>query len=385
MISTFGLVLGVTVLIVVLSVMNGFEKELRTRILGVLPHGMIMGYEPIDGWRALMKVIASHPEVEATAPFITGSALLAANGSVVGVTYSGILPEYESKVSIIGNYFKDGDWNALANTRFGVVMGRPLLSELGLQLGGQVSVVLPEASITVAGLIPRLKRFTIVGTFETGAEVDRNLVLMNLKDAAILERSGDRVDGIRIRSDDLFRAPHILRELLRSLDNRGYTASSWMRMHGNLYEAIQMQKTTMFLLLVLIVAVAAFNVVSSLIMMVSEKKSDIAILRTLGASPATIMLIFILYGTLIGLMGAIIGVVAGVVVSSVISDIFVWIDSVTQVEIMNQYFINYLPSEIMISDLILIALITFLICLTATLYPAFKAAKSNPAEALKYE
>ncbi len=385
MVSTMGLVLGVTVLIVVLSVMNGFERELRTRILGVLPQGMIIGREPIADWQEVLAETRLHPRVEAAAPYISGAGILAANGTVAGVTYTGVLPEYEQQVSILGDFFVAGNWQALAATRFGMVVGRPLMQDLGLTIGDQVSLVLPEATITIAGLMPRIKRFTIIGSFEVGADMDKNLVLINLNDAAALKRLGGKVDGIRILTDDLFAVPSVLREILVSLDSRDYTASSWMRMYGNLYEAIRMQKTTMFLLLILIIAVAAFNVVSSLIMMVAEKKGEIAILRTLGAAPTTVMGIFIFYGTVIGFLGAVVGVVCGVSLAMLVSDLFKWLDSLTQVDIMNQYFIKYLPSEVLASDVLLIAISTLFICFLATLYPAYKAAKSHPAEALRYE
>ena len=385
LISTLGLILGVAVLIVVLSIMNGFERELRSRILGVLPHGTISAWAPISEWQNLIDQVESHPEVKAAAPYISGSALLAANGSVEGVTFSGIIPEYEQDVSIISEFVSDGGWQKLAGAPYGMIIGLPLMQKLGLKVGEKVSLVLPQATVTLAGLIPRMKRFTLIGSFEVGADVDQNLVLVNLSDAARLLRLGNRVQGIRIATADLFRAPTVLREILASLERREYTASSWMRMYGNLYEAIQMQKTTMFLLLILIVAVAAFNVVSSLIMMVSEKKGDIAILRTLGASPNAIMGIFIFYGTMIGVVGVVLGVSVGLLVATWISDVFSWFDQLTQLKIMSQYFINYLPSQILVSDVAIISCITLVICFAATLYPAYKAAMTDPAEALRYE
>lgn len=385
LISTVGLILGVAVLIVVLSIMNGFEQELRSRILGVIPHGTISGWEPISDWRGLIGVAESHPEVNAAAPYVSGSALLAAKGSVEGITFSGIIPEYEQDVSIISEFVSEGGWASLATEPYGMIVGRPLLQKLGLDVGDKVSLVLPQATVTLAGLVPRMKRFRVIGSFEVGADVDRNLVLINLYDAARLLRLGDQVQGIRIATSDLFRAPTVLREILASLERRQYTASSWMRAYGNLYEAIQMQKTTMFLLLILVVAVAAFNVVSSLIMMVSDKKGDIAILRTLGASSNTIMGIFIFYGTMIGVAGVIVGVSVGLLVATWIGDVFSWFDELTQLEIMNQYFINYLPSQIMVADVATISAITLVICFVATLYPAYRAAMTNPAEALRYE
>ena len=385
LISTFGLVLGVAVLIVVLSAMNGFEHELETRVLGVLPHGTITGREPIVAWQQLLERIESHPEVIAAAPFISGSALLAAHDLVEGVTFSGIVPEYEQRVSIISNFVSDDGWQKLATGRYGLVMGMPLLQKLKLRIGDKVSLVLPQATVTIAGLMPRMKRFTVVGSFEVGADVDKNLVLIHLNDAARLLRLDHAVQGIRISTVDLFRAPVVLREILASLADQNYTASSWMRMYGNLYEAIRMQKSTMFLLLILVIAVAAFNVVSSLIMMLSEKKGDIAILRTLGASTYTIQGIFIFYGTMIGILGVLLGVVVGLMISWSISDVFRWFDELTQLKIMSQYFINYLPSQIVASDVFTISCTTLLISFVATLYPAYKAAMSDPAEALRYE
>ena len=385
LISTLGLVLGVAVLIVVLSIMNGFERELRSRILGVIPHGTISGWDPISEWPNLIEQIESHPEVKGAAPYVSGAALLAANGSVEGVTFSGIIPEYEEDVSIISDFVSEGGWQQLTSTRYGMIIGLPLMQKLGLSVGDKVSLVLPQATVTLAGLIPRMKRFSLVGSFEVGADVDQNLVLVNLGDAARLLRLGNSVHGVRISTADLFRAPAVLREILASLERRQYTASSWMRLYGNLYEAIQMQKTTMFLLLILIVAVAAFNVVSSLIMMVSEKKGDIAILRTLGASSNSIMGIFIFYGTMIGVVGVVLGVSVGLLVATWIGDIFSWFDQLTQLKIMSQYFIKYLPSQIVLSDVAIISGITLVICFVATLYPAYKAAMTNPAEALSYE
>jgi lipoprotein-releasing system permease protein len=385
LISTLGLILGVAVLIVVLSIMNGFERELRSRILGVIPHGTISAWEPISEWQSLIDQVESHPEVNAAAPYISGSALLAASGLVEGVTFTGIIPRYEQDVSIISEFVSDDGWQKLAGAPYGIIIGLPLMQKLGLKVGEKVSLVLPQATVTLAGLIPRMKRFTLIGSFEVGADVDKNLVLINLGDAARLLRLGNKVQGIRIATADLFRTTTVLREVLASLEGRQYKANSWKRMYGNLYEAIQMQKTTMFLLLILIVAVAAFNVVSSLIMMVSEKKADIAILRTLGASSNTIMGIFIFYGTMIGVVGVVLGVSVGLLVATWIGDLFSWFDQLTQLKIMSQYFINYLPSQILLSDVATISAITLVICFVATLYPAYKAAMSNPAEALSYE
>jgi len=386
LISMLGLILGVAVLIVVLSVMNGFDLELRDRVLGVLPHGAVVSRTPIENWQQIRQKLEQHPQVIASAPFINGSALLMSQQMIQGISFSGIESEYERKVSIIDEFFIEGSLDQLDKTRFGLVMGQPLADKLDLSVGDQVTMVLPQATLTLVGPVPRLKRFTLIGIFRIGADIDRTLVLIRLQDAARIMKMTAGVQGIRVLMQDLFSVSRVLRTLLPELGDDSLFTQSWMHtIHGNLYQAIRMQKSTMFLLLLLVVAVAVFNVISSLVMMVTDKKGDIAILRTLGASPAAIMGIFVLYGTMIGLAGVLLGAALGVLLSWWISDIYLWLEDFFQLSIMSEYFINYLPSQVLLADLLTVCGATLMICSCATIFPAIKAARANPAEALRYE
>jgi|TARA_Y100000310_G_scaffold325562_1_gene389212 lipoprotein-releasing system permease protein len=381
-----GLILGVAVLLVVLSVMNGFDKELRERVLGVLPHGAVVSRTSMQDWQQLRSTLEAHPQVLASAPFINGSALLMSQQKIQGVSFSGIEPDLEREVSIVGEFFIEGTLEKLNQTRFGIAIGQPLADKLELSVGDQVTMVLPEATLTLVGPLPRLKRFTLVGIFRVGADIDRTLVLMHMRDAAKILKLPDGAQGIRVLMQDLFVVSQVLRELLLDLNGDDLFAQSWMHtIHGNLYQAIRMQKSTMYLLLLLVVAVAVFNVVSSLVMMVTDKKGDIAILRTLGASPTTIAGIFVLYGTMIGLIGVLLGATLGISLSWWISDIYLWIEKTLQLNIMSEYFINYLPSQILLGDVLSVCGVTVMICCCATIFPAIRAASANPAEALRYE
>lgn len=381
-----GLILGVAVLIVVLSVMNGFDRELKERVLGVLPHGAVVSRTPMKNWQQIRQQLEKHSQIIASAPFINGSALLMSQQKIQGVSFTGVEPALESKVSIIDEFFIAGSLQELNRTRFGLVMGQALADKLKLSLGDQVTMVLPQATLTLVGPVPRLKRFTLAGIFRTGADIDRTLVLIHLQDATRILKLPEGAQGIRVLVQDLFTVGKVLRELLPDLPGENLFVQSWMHsIHGNLYQAIRMQKSTMFLLLMLVVAVAVFNVVSSLVMMVTDKQGDIAILRTMGASAADIMGIFQVYGTMIGLIGVLLGATLGALFSWWISDIYLWIEGVLQLNIMSEYFIDYLPSQFLLADLLTVCGATLLICSGATLFPAIKAARANPAEALRYE
>lgn len=381
-----GLILGVAVLIVVLSVMNGFDRELKERVLGVLPHGAVVSRTPMKNWQQIRQQLEKHSQIIASAPFINGSALLMSQQKIQGVSFTGVEPALESKVSIIDEFFIAGSLQELNRTRFGLVMGQALADKLKLSLGDQVTMVLPQATLTLVGPVPRLKRFTLAGIFRTGADIDRTLVLIHLRDATRILKLPEGAQGIRVLVQDLFTVGKVLRELLPDLPGENLFVQSWMHsIHGNLYQAIRMQKSTMFLLLMLVVAVAVFNVVSSLVMMVTDKQGDIAILRTMGASAADIMGIFQVYGTMIGLIGVLLGATLGALFSWWISDIYLWIEGVLQLNIMSEYFIDYLPSQFLLADLLTVCGATLLICSGATLFPAIKAARANPAEALRYE
>ena len=385
--SMLGLMLGVAALIVVLSVMNGFDRELKQRILGMVPHASISGYnQPIENWRELNGQLEEHPDVLAAAPFIQAQAMLTSRGTVRGALINGVDPDYESRVSILGDHMKQGTLSSLNDQRFGIVLGELLARYLNVSVGDKVTLVLPEASVSVAGVVPRLKRFTVVGTFSVGAELDANLAYINRKDAASIKRMGDGVEGIRLKFNDLFTAPKQVRKIADGL-NGYFRISDWTRTHGNLFQAIQLEKRMIGLLLFLIVLVAAFNIVSTLVMVVTDKKADVAILRTLGATPGHIMRIFMIQGTVIGTLGTLLGTLLGVSLALTISDLISWVERTFGIQFLDAdvYFISDLPSDLQWADVGLINCAAMLISFLATIYPAWRAAKLQPAEALRYE
>lgn len=386
--SMLGLMLGVAALIVVLSVMNGFDRELKQRILGMVPHATITEYgRPMGDWQAVQGSVEASPEVLASAPFIQAQGMLTNRGVVRGVMVYGVDPDSERKVSILGNHIKSGSLDALGNQRFGIVLGDLLARYLGVRVGDKVTLVLPEASVSVAGMVPRLKRFTVVGTFEVGAELDASLAYISMGDAAKIKRyKGDVIDGIRIKFDDLFTAPQKARQIANTLDGY-YRTSDWTRTHGNLFQAIQLEKRMIGLLLFLIVLVAAFNIVSTLVMVVTDKKADVAILRTLGATKGRIMRIFMVQGTVIGIVGTALGGVLGITLALTVSDLVAWVERTFGIEFLSAdvYFISYLPSDLQWPDVFTICGTALIISFLATIYPAYRAAKTHPAEALRYE
>ncbi|MCB1691894.1 MAG: lipoprotein-releasing ABC transporter permease subunit [Pseudomonadales bacterium] len=384
LLSISGLVLGVAVLVVVLSVMNGFERELRTRVLGVLAHAVIFDERGFEDWTVAAALIDSHPDVEAVAPFSEGSGLVVVNDKVSGVVWNGIDPALESRVSILGHYVVSGALDSLTRGSYRAAIGTTLAARLGVVVGDKVTLVLPDTQLTLAGPIPRTRRFEIAALFNVGADVDKGQLLMNIEDADRLRRI-KHVDGIRLRLDDLFKAPEVVRDILSLPEASNWYGSTWMRRYGNLYDAIQLQKSTMFLLLLMLVAVAAFNVVSNLVMTVNDKRGDIAILRTLGASPGSIMRIFIMHGVLVGAVGVVIGIMVGVVVSLYLGPIYTAVDNVLGLGLMDEYFIHYLPSRLLAGDVVVVGVVSLVICLLSTIYPAWKAATSHPVEALQYD
>ena len=386
--SMLGIVLGVMALITVLSVMNGFEKELRNRILGVVAHATVS--EPsgiLQDWPALQATLAHEPHVLGAAPYIDGEGMLSGTRGVSGTLIRGVLPGEESGVSDIGAKMVAGELANLHPGRFGIVLGKEMALRLGAWVGDKVTLVTPQATVTPAGILPRLKRFTVVGIFEVGMyEYDNGLAVLDLQDAAKLFRLGDGVSGIRLKLDDLLRAPAIAYELSRSLPP-GYVVSDWTQQHVNFFRAVQMEKTVMFVILLLIVAVAAFNIVSTLVMMVRDKEADIAVLRTLGATPRSIMTIFIVQGSVIGIVGTLLGGIAGVLLALNVETIVPIIEHLFHVEFLSAdvYYISELPSDLEWSDVIRICGVSLVLSLVATLYPAWRAARTQPAEALRYE
>jgi lipoprotein-releasing system permease protein len=387
-ISMLGIAIGVAVLIVVLSVMNGFEREVRGRILSLTSHATISAFgSGLPEWQATAAKIGNHPEVLATAPYIEEQALLIAGSNSSGAVVTGVLAEHESKVTSITEKMANGSFDSLTAGGFGIVLGEELAKVLGVKLGDRVVVVTPLRTITPAGVMPRMRGFKVVGIFNAGMyEFDRNLAYINLQDAAVLYRMGEQVTGLRLKLTDLFIAPRLVRELALSLGG-GYYVDDWTRKHANFFRSIQLTKSAMFLILLLVVAVAAFNIVSTLVMVVKDKRTDIAILRTLGASPRGILTIFMTQGTAIGLIGTLAGVALGVLISVNLETLIHGLEAVLGVHFLDAkvYYISDLPATVQWPDVLKISLTTFLLCCLSTLYPAWRAARTQPAQALRHD
>ncbi len=386
--SMLGIALGITALITVLSVMNGFQKEVRNSILGMASHSTITG---IDGsladWPVLANRLDNYPRVVGVAPYIEGQGMLT-NGQIVsGTIIRGILPDEEPKVSYVGEKMVQGRLDDLRPGEFGIVLGRDLALSLGAGMGDKITLVTPQANISPAGILPRLKRFTVVGIFHAGNnEYDGTLSLLHMQDAAKLFQMDNRVSGVRLKLDDIFAAPEISRRLFESLSSN-YLISDWTRQHANFFRAIEIEKRMMFLILILIVAVAAFNIVSTMVMVVTDKKSDIAILRTLGATPRSVMAIFMVQGTIIGLVGTLLGMLGGITLALNVETIVPFIERLFGIHFLSPdvYLISEVPSDLHRSDVINVSSVAFILSLLATLYPAWRASRTQPAEALRYE
>ena len=386
LVSMLGIAVGVIALITVISVMNGFEKQLRDSILGMSAHATITAVgEGISDWRSAVKTADEDPHVRGAAPFISSQALLQGarrNGAVV----QGILPEEEPKVSDIGSKMLRGRLEDLKPGAFGMILGNELAMQLGVAVGDKVTVYTSEINVTPVGGVARFKRFDVVGIFSVGfQEYDEGLALVHMDDAERLFQSNGP-SGIRLKLDDMFQAWPVTRELASKL-GRFYRITTWEQGHANFFRALAMEKMVMFIILSLIIAVAAFNLVSSLVMLVNDKQSDIAILRTLGISPGSITGVFMVQGVIVGTFGVLLGVVGGVLLAINIPALAKWIEHTFNVELLSPdvYYISEVPSDMHWSDVGWIVAIAFAFCLVATLYPARRAAKTQPAEALRYE
>ena len=388
LVSMIGIFVGVWALIVVLSVMNGFQKEVRTRILGVASHVQIGSIDNrLPDWRSIAALAAQHPRVRATAPFVQAQAMLAAGQAVRGALVRGILPEEEDKVADIGQHMRSGSLADLRPGEFGVILGADLARGLGVLPGDKLAMVAPQGLVTPAGVIPRLKQFTVVGSFEVGmADADAGLALVHLRDAQTLYQLGDAVSGVRLRLDDLFAARSVARELMARLPQNVF-ASDWTRSHANFFRAVDIEKRMMFIILTLIILVAAINIISTLVVAVTDKQADIAILRTLGAAPGSVMQIFIVQGMVIGIAGTLIGAGLGIVTALNIDVIVPAIESAFNIKFLSKdvYLIPELPSDLQAGDVGAIVLMALGLSFFATLYPSWRAARVNPAEALRYE
>ena len=386
--SMIGIALGATALITVISVMNGFERELRERILGVASHATISGIDgSLEGWESLAAAAEAHPEVVGAAPFVELQGMLTHAGQVRGVLIRGVSPAREPRVSEVGGYLVEGDFESLAPGRFHVLLGRDLALRLDATLGGRVTLVAPQARITPAGVLPRMRRFTVTGIFEAGhAQYDTSLAVIHLEDAQRLLRLGAAVSGLRVKLADMFDAPRVSRELARSFGG-AYWLRDWTQHHANFFRALKIEKTVMFVILTLIVAVAAFNLVSTLIMVVTDKEADIAILRTLGASQSGILSIFVVQGTVIGVAGTLAGVAGGVALATHVETLVPAIESFFGTKFLSPqiYYISAVPSEMRWRDVTAVGSVAFVMSVLATLYPAWKASRIQPVEALRHE
>ena len=384
--SMVGMTLGVAVLILVLSVMNGFDRELRERILGMVPHGVIYEQGGVQDWRSLVQRIEQQPGVVGAAPMTRLQGMMGYGGRVQGVMVTGVDPDSESKVSILPQHMLDGDIGTLQAGEFGVLLGDLLARHLRVVVGDRITLMLPEATLSPAGVLPRIKRLTVTGIFSVGAELDANLAIVNLDDARKLGRLTAEAQGIRVKFGNLFDAPQGVWTLVNQLDGY-FTGSDWTRTQGNLFHAIRMEKTMIGLLLLIIVAVAAFNIISTLVMVVTDKQADIAILRTMGARPGTIMKIFMVQGIAIGVVGVVLGTLLGIAGALTISDIVAWAENLFGFKILSAdvYFISYLPSQLLWEDVAIITSASLLLSFLATLYPSWRASRVQPAEALRYE
>lgn len=387
--STLGIALGVTVLITVLSVMNGFERELQQRILGMAPHVIITGLTGrLENWQSVKDTIDQQPGVSASAPYITTQGMVRAGSGNQFTLIQGVQPDLHKNVSIIDDHMVAGDLLSLEAGEFGIILGSGIARKLGVYIGDKVTLISVEGTTaTPAGISPRLKRFTLVGVFEVRAEIDSRLAVIHINDAEALlrYRKGD-VTGIRIKADNVLRAASLSSEIYQALDGPFFN-SDWTRSHGSLFRAIKMEKTMMFILLTFIIAVAAFNIVTTLVMVVTDKQADIAILRTIGASPGQILSIFVVQGSLNGFFGTLLGLIGGISLSNSLPDIVVWVEQTFSISLIpgDVYFVSFLPTQLQMSDVLNVTIAAFGMSVLATLYPAWRASRVKPAEALRYE
>lgn len=387
-ISMVGVAIGVAVLIVVLSVMNGFEQELRNRILSLTSHATISAFgSGLTDWREMARRAQENPEVVATAPYIEDQVLLVAGDKSSGAAITGVLPEEERNVTSIAQRMHSGSFDALVPDEYGIVLGSELAKALSVKLGDRVVVATPQPVITPAGVMARMRGFKVVGTFESGMyEFDRNLAYIHLAAAARLYRMDGQVTGLRLKLADMLQAPRVVRSLAVSLGG-GYYIDDWTRKHANFFRSIQLTKSVLFVILLLVVAVAAFNIISTLVMVVKDKQADIAILRTLGATPRSILSIFVTQGTAIGLVGTLSGVALGILISVNLESLVHGLEALLGTHFLDAkvYFMSDLPALVQWPDVLKIGVTAFGLCCLSTLYPSWRAARTQPARALKHE
>ena len=388
LVSMLGIALGIAALVTVMSVMNGFEREIRSRILGVAAHVQVLAVDgALADWPGVMAEARRNPQVSAAAPFVAAQGLLSSGAQVRGVFVRGIVPEMEDQVADLGAHMRSGRLADLQPGEFSIMLGADLARALRVQRGDRVTLVAPQGQVTPAGLATRLKQFRVAGIFSVGHyEYDSGLALVRMEDAQALYRMGEAASGVRLKLANLYEAPRVAREIAKSVGADAYV-TDWTQQNANYFRAIQIEKRMMFIILTLIIAVAAFNLVSTLVMVVTDKHPDIAILRTLGASPASIMKVFMVQGTLIGVIGTALGVVLGVVLSLNIDVVVPAIERAFDFQILSRevYYISELPSQLVWRDVWTVAAVALGLAFAATIYPSWRAARVNPAEALRYE
>jgi lipoprotein-releasing system permease protein len=388
LISVIGIALGMTVLITVLSVMNGFQREVRKTMLSAVAHVQISGIDDkLSDWEKIAAIAKAHPNVVATAPYVNAQGLLTNGSQVRGAYLRGIVPEMEGLVDDLAISMKQGKLDSLKSGEFGIILGDVLARALNVTVGEKVVLVAPQGQVTPAGILPRLRQFTVMGTFRVGHnEIDSGLALAHIEDAQRLFRMGDQISGVRLKLDDLFQAQRVAHELSRQVPPNTMV-NDWTRVNATYFRAVDLEKRMMSLLLFFIIAIAAFNLVSSLFMVVKEKQADIAILRTLGASPGGVMKIFMTQGIIIGVVGVIVGLVFGILGALYVDVIVAFVERLFGFKFLPQdvYHISNLPSELRLVDVVFTAALSFFMAAIATIYPAWRASKVNPAEALRYE
>lgn len=387
--SMFGIALGMIVLITVLSVMNGFDREIRNRVFSMVPPVTVSSLANfVTNWQEVQEALKKYPDILAVAPFVSAQVLLTNDGIVQPALLEGVAPQQEKHITAIATKMVQGQFADLATSSFGIVLGEDLASRLNAMVGDKVTVVTPQAALTPAGVIPRFKRFTVTGIFSAGSGFgfDSSLAYINLPDAQKLMQMGNAVTGLHASIKNVYAAPQLSSRIDIDL-SPGVKTSNWTEQFGAFFHAVSLEKTMMFFILLLIIAVAVFNLVCTLVMVVNDKESDIAILRTIGATPETIMAIFITQGAIVGVVGTLLGIIGGVLLSLNVTVLVDWIQKIFNVHFLSSsvYFVNYLPSELQWMDVITISVTSLVLSFLATIYPAWRASRTEPVEALRYE